>query len=64
MGALFTDLPIKSLHRGSEVIDKISIALNQYQNLRTELKILAEDQKSALLKFFIFSARTNIWVID
>jgi hypothetical protein len=63
MSALFIGIPIKNLHRGGEIFDKLSGALNQYQDLRNELKILAETQQNDSLNFFISKARSNIWLI-
>ncbi|MEN6317834.1 MAG: glycosyltransferase family 39 protein [Syntrophaceae bacterium] len=63
MSALITDFPIKSLHRGGEIFDKLSGSVHQYQNLRNDLKILAETQQNDSLNFFISKARSNIWLI-
>ena len=63
VAALFTDFPINNLLRGSEIIDRISIVSSQYQNLRNELKLLADSQQNEWMNFFIYSARTNIWLI-
>jgi hypothetical protein len=54
---------MKSLHRGGEIFDKLSGSVQQYQNLRNELKALAETQQNDSLSFFLSKARSNIWLI-
>jgi hypothetical protein len=61
--ALFTDVPINSLHRGGEILDKISATTSQYQSLRDELKVLADSQQDEWLNFFLSAARTNMWLV-
>lgn len=57
-----TGFSINSLHRGGEILNKLSVGLTQYQTLRNELKVLAEGQQNELLKFFLPSVRSNIWL--
>jgi 4-amino-4-deoxy-L-arabinose transferase-like glycosyltransferase len=61
--AYIYNLPVNDYHRFNEFLSKFSGPIDQYQNLRENLKFMANQNQKTVLGEFLQNARSLIWFI-